>query len=360
MQVGSLLHFIASSDAPDAFSVQLNYTDKSITPKELREYLASLEDAGLISDGATERNKIVNVLFDTPDAGESVVTINTALTLSRKELLEITANDVETIARVAIDEQLKSWRRLPWADNALARLAKASNHDISELMFAWSDYSRSRIKRNLGITGTRMSKTQRHILYLVRGIGERAEELASFIAHWRQLDRIGRSVNDQVERLDDACLGEIRELHQDLIADLSAWVDARNWIVGLSREDVSPVAAAFLASLLKLSPGADEPLIPVIAWTDDGETRHLAVVRACVARRLPLNGCRLPRLLMRRVASRRRPVPYAPVGRADGSPLPCHRRERRSGNVRTSASSESDRSLRARRSHECGRGPART
>ena len=206
------------------------------------------------------------------------MTIDTALSLSRNELLEITANDVDTIARVAIDEQLKSWRRIPWADNALARLANASNRDIAELIFAWRDYSRSRIKRNLGITGTRMSKTQRHILYLVRGIGERAEELASFIAHWRQLDRIGRSAKNQVERLDDARLGEIRELHQDLIADLSAWVDARNWIVGLSREDVSPVAAAFLASLRKLGPRANEPLIPVIAWTENGEIRHLAVV----------------------------------------------------------------------------------
>ena len=277
MRVSSLLHFIASPDAPDAFTVQLNYTDKSIRPKELREYLASLEDAGLIADGATKRNTIVNGLFGTPDAGERVVTIDTTLSLSRKEFLELTGNDVDTIARVAIDEQLKSYSRIPWADNALARLAKASNHDISELIFAWRDDSRSRIKRNLGITGTRMSKSQRHILYLVRGIGERAEELAGFIAHWRQLDRIGRSVNNQVERLDEARFAEIRELHQDLIADLSAWVDARNWIVGLSREDVSPVAAAFLSSLRKLSPRAEEPLIPVIAWTEDGETRHLAV-----------------------------------------------------------------------------------
>lgn len=278
MRVGSLLQFIASPDAPDAFSVQLNYTDKRIRPKELREYLTSLEDAGLIADGATERTTIDNGLFGAPEAGEHVVTINTALSLSRKELLEITANDVDTIARVAIDEQLKSWRRIPWADNALARLDDASNRDIAELMFAWRDYSRSRIKRKLGITGTRMSKSQRHIVYLVRGIGERAEDLASFVAHWRQLDRIGQSVNNQVERLGEARLGEYRKLHQDMIADLGAWVDARNWIVGLSREDVSPVAAAFLASLRKLSPRADEPLIPIIAWTEDGETRHLAVV----------------------------------------------------------------------------------
>ena len=106
--------------------------------------------------------------------------------------LKSTANDVDTIARVAIDEQLKSWRRIPWADNALARLANASNRDIAELIFAWP--------RLLKVANQEEPRHHRypacpkpsaHILYLVRGIGERAEELASFIAHWRQLDRIG-------------------------------------------------------------------------------------------------------------------------------------------------------------------------
>ena len=288
MRVSNLIHFVTSPDAPDAFTVQLNYTDRRMKPRELREYLTSLEHAALIAEGAAERTTLIDSVAeriadaddaaDTIDTGTGSVTIGTALDLSRKEILKITGNDEETIIRTAIEEQLKSWRRIPWADNALARLADATNHDIADLIFAWRDHSRLRIKRKLGIAGTRMSKTQRHILFLVRGIGERADDLASFVAHWRQLDHMGESVNHDAWQLDGALLGEVRELHRDMIGDLGAWVDARNWIVGLAREDVSPVAAAFLASLRKLNPGADEPLIPVITWTEDGDTRRIAVV----------------------------------------------------------------------------------
>ena len=288
MRISNLINFVTSPDAPDAFTVQLNYTDRNMKSGELREYLASLEDAELIAEGAAERVALIDGVaeriaatgdaMDTIDTGVGRVTIDTVLGLSRKELLKITGNDEETIIRTAIEEQLKSWRRIPWADKALARLSDATNHDIANLIFAWRDDSRLRIKRKLGITGTRMSRTQRHILYLVRGIGQRADELASFVAHWRQLDHVGRSVNHDAEQLDGALLSKIRELHQDMIGDLGAWVDARNWIVGLAREDVSPVAAAFLGSLRKLSPGADEPLIPLIAWTQGGDTRRIAVV----------------------------------------------------------------------------------
>ena len=288
MRVSNLIHFLTSPEAPDAFTVHLDYTDRNMKPGELREYLTSLEDAALIAEGAAERITLIDGvaerIADTEDAADTIdtgigsITIDTVLELSRKDLLKITGNDEETIIRAAIEEQLKSWRRIPWADNALARLADATNHDIADLIFAWRDDSRRRIKRKLGIAGTRMSKTQRHILYLVRGIGERADDLASFVAHWRQLDHMGESVNHDAEQLDGALLGEIRDLHQDMIGDLSAWVDARNWIVGLAREDVSPVAAAFLATLRKLSRGAEEPLIPVITWTEDGDTRRIAVV----------------------------------------------------------------------------------
>ena len=278
MRVSSLINFITAPDAPDAFAVQLNYTDNNMKPKELHEYLKSLEDAGLIADGVTERFTETDSVFGAPDGERRSLTIDTAFELSRNEFLKIAEKDVDEIARVAILEQLKSYRRIPWAERALVRLANATDHDVADLIFAWRDYSRLRIKRNLGIRGTRMSKTQRHVLHLVRGIGERADELASFVAHWRELDRIGVTIDNDAERLDTDRLSEIRQLHEDVIADLSAWVDARNWLVGLAREDVSPVAAAFMASLRKLSPRAEEPLIPVVTWTEDGDTRRVAVV----------------------------------------------------------------------------------
>ena len=278
MRVSSLTHFLASPDAPDAFSVQLDYTDRHMKPAELQDYVASLEDAGLIGVGATERVMTMESSLGTLKRGGRSLQIDTLLELSRDELLRAAGNDEDEIVRIAIEEQLKTYRRIRWADDALARLADALGGDLSNHIFAWRDYSRFRIKRALGIGGTRMSRTERHVLYLVRGILDRADELASFIAHWRELGRMGQSIGDDAEKLDESTLEELRELHADMIADLSGWVDARNWIVGRSREDLSPIAAAFLASLRKLCSEAEEPLIPVITWTEDGDTRRIAVV----------------------------------------------------------------------------------
>ena len=278
MRVSSLTHFLASPDAPDAFSVQLNYTDRHMKSAELRDYIASLEDAGLIGGGATERIMTMESSLGALERGGRSLQIDTLLELSRDELLRAASNEEDEIIRIAIEEQLKSYRRIRWAGDALGRLADALGGDLSNRIFAWRDYSRFRIKRVLGINGTRMSRTERHVLYLVRGILDRGDELASFIAHWRELGRMGQSIVDDADKLDETTLDEIRELHADMIADLGGWVDARNWIVGRSRENLSPIAAAFLASLRKLGSETAEPLIPIITWTEDSDTRRIAVV----------------------------------------------------------------------------------
>lgn len=278
MRVSSLTHFLASPDAPDAFAVQLNYTDRRMKPAELRDYFASLEDAGLIGQGATERVMAMESSLGPQERGGRSLKVDTKLEYSRDELLRAAGNDEDEIIRIAIGEQLKSYRRIHWADDALGRLADALGGDLTNRIFAWRDYSRFRIKRTLGISGTRMSRTERHVLYLVRGILDRADELASFVAHWRELGRMAQAVGDDAEKLAESTLDEIRELHAVMIADLSGWVDARNWIVGRAREDVSPIAAAFLASLRTLASEAEEPLIPIITWTEDGDTRRIAVV----------------------------------------------------------------------------------
>ena len=278
MRVSSLTHFLTSPDAPDAFSVQLNYTDRHMKPAELRDYFSSLEDAGLIGRGTTERVMVMESTLGALKRGGRSLQIDTLLELSRDELLRAADNDEDEIIRIAIEEQLKSYRRIRWADDALGRLADALGGDLTNRVFAWRDYSRFRIKQALGISGTRMSRTERHVLYLIRGILDRADELASFVAHWRDLGRMAQAIGDDAEKLDETTLDEIRELHADMIADLSGWVDARNWIVGRVREDLSPIAAAFLASLRTLGSEAADPLIPIVTWTEGGETRRIAVV----------------------------------------------------------------------------------
>ena len=278
MRVSSLTRFLTSLDAPDAFSVQLNYTDKHLKSAELRDYFASLEDAGLIRRGATERVMAMECSLGAQERGGRSLQIDTNLEFSRDELLRAADNDEDEIIRIAIGQQLKSYRRIRWADDALGRLADALGGDLSNRIFAWRDYSRFRIRRALGISGARMSRTERHVLYLVRGILDRADEMASFVAHWGELGRMAQAVGDDAEKLDETTLDEMRELHADMIADLSGWVDARNWIVGRAREDVSPIAAAFLGSLRTLGSEAAEPLIPIITWTEGGDTRRIAVV----------------------------------------------------------------------------------
>ena len=206
------------------------------------------------------------------------MSIDTTLALSRAELREAANTDEDTIVRVGIEEQLKAYRRLGWASRALARLERATGKSAVNIIFAWRNNSRRQIGRHLGVDHRSASRTAKHILYLVPAITRRATNLAFFIARWQVLDRMGNPATDAVQRLDDNQFREVRKLHDAVIADLRAWAHARGALVGRAREDVSPVAAAFLASLRRLSSKTNEPLIPVISWSEKGETRRVAVV----------------------------------------------------------------------------------
>ena len=278
MQIGSLVNLLTSPDASDAFTVQLSYTDENMKPKELRQYLISLEDAGLIAGGATQRMAEMDATLGAVRGRRRRMSIDTTLALSRAELREAANTDEDTIVRVGIEEQLKAYRRLGWASRALARLERATGKSAVNIIFAWRNNSRRQIGRHLGVDHRSASRTAKHILYLVPAITRRATNLAFFIARWQVLDRMGNPATDAVQRLDDNQFREVRKLHDAVIADLRAWAHARGALVGRAREDVSPVAAAFLASLRRLSSKTNEPLIPVISWSEKGETRRVAVV----------------------------------------------------------------------------------
>ena len=279
MHIGSLVNLLTSPDAPDAFTVQLGYTDQNMKPKELRQYLKSLEDAGLIASGATRRTAEMDATLGAVRGRRRRMRIDTTLALARAELRETSNADEETIVRIAIEEQLKAYRRLGWARRALDRLERATGNNATTTIFAWRNDSRRQVERHLAVDHRSASRTARHIVYIVAAITRRAGNLATFIARWQELDRLEvPAPSDGNERLRDAQLREIQELHNAVIEDLRAWAHARGALVGRSREDVSPVAAAFLGSLRRLSSKSGDPLVPVISWTDDGDTQRAAVV----------------------------------------------------------------------------------
>lgn len=278
MHIGSLVNLLTSPDAPDAFTVQLSYTDENMKPKELRQYLRSLEDARLITGGATQRMAKMDATLGAARGHRRRMRIDTTLALSRTELRETANADEDTIIRVAIEEQLKSYRRLGWARRALGRLERATGKNAADVFFAWRNDSRRQIERHLGVDHRSGSRTAKHVVYLIPAITRRAGNLASFIARWQVLHQMGEANADGIQQLGEAQLREIRQLHDAVIKDLRAWAHARGSLAGRAREDVSPVAAAFLASLRRLGSKSREPLIPVISWSEGGDTRRVAVV----------------------------------------------------------------------------------
>lgn len=72
-------------------------------------------------------------------------------------------------------------------------------------------------------------------------------------------------------------LAEARKLHSAMLADLRSWTDARGPLVGLAREDLSPIAAAFLASLRELSGQETALLTPILTRTTNGRPQYIAI-----------------------------------------------------------------------------------
>ena len=278
MRVGSLMHFLAAPDAPDAFVVQLNYTDDNMKPRELREYVQSLEDAGLITEGATLRLASADKDFGAP-GGERPLRIDTRLALSHEVIRKIGRVNEKRITSVAIRKQLEAYRRTDWAARSLDLFASlvGGAEQVEKRILEARGFGRRILKNRLGLTGRVRRDQERRIVGLVWGIADRAGGLAKFISRWRQLDGMSLTVDGRADGLDEALLAEVRTLQEQMLADLRAWVDARGPLVGLAREDLSPIAAAFLASLRELAGQTAQPLIPILTYNKDSHTQHLPI-----------------------------------------------------------------------------------
>ena len=296
MRVGSLMNWITAPEAPDAFVVALNYTDENMKREELREYMGSLEDAGLVAGGATEQALGIYGGIGGIEAAEGAkrsLSIDTQLALTRDEVRAITSVGEEKIIRMAIRKQLESYGRLAWAAKALGQLGELlggeggeSSEKIEDCVFRLRGFGRPVILKNnkLGISGMVRRRQEERIVSLIWAIADRAEDLASFIGRWRELDSVGQSTTsgaaavENHETLGEFQLGTIRQLHKDMLADLTQWVDTRGLLVSLAREDLSPIATAFLTSLRELSGTTGNPLIPIASWTEDGKAQQVALV----------------------------------------------------------------------------------
>ena len=123
MRVDSALNFLAAADSTDALAVHLNYTDTNMTKDEMREYVHSLEDAGLLAEGAAVRLAESDGEFAARAGAERQVSIDTRFALTPAAIRNISETSEDRIIRVAIRRQLQAYGRIDWASQSLGLLA---------------------------------------------------------------------------------------------------------------------------------------------------------------------------------------------------------------------------------------------
>ena len=281
MRVGSLLNFVTARKAPGAFVVELKYIDKHMKRKELREYIGSFEAHGLIAGGATNR---IDAKFDDVGAiadGKREMQIDTLFALSRDEVRKMCARNEEEIIRVAIEQQVACFRRLPWALKSLQWMQQriGDSLTVERGILGLRGAGRYKICRSLKIDVRNQSQLEKRTVHLIREITKRAELLAGFISRWSELDTIVEPKADTaVDTIfEDKDLADLRRLHREMLTDLRAWVAVRGVLKGLWQEDLSPISAAFLSALRELSDTADTPLVPILSWSTNSPSQKVAV-----------------------------------------------------------------------------------
>ena len=279
MRVDSAMNFLAAADSTDALAVHLNFTDARMTERELREYVQSLEDAGLLAKGAARRLAESDAELDVRDGGKRLMRINTRFALTRTALETIANASAEHITRVAVRQQLQAYDRMDWASESLRIFAGLLGESsmVEQRIYELREFSRRLIEEKLGFAGRVRREQVRKISGLVWSIGDRAQELANFINRWQQLNDLRLELDRRNGTADKSLLDGVRKLHSDMLADLRSWTHARGPLVGLAREDLSPIAAAFLSSIRELSGQNAEPLTPILTCTTNGQSRHIAI-----------------------------------------------------------------------------------
>ena len=279
MRVDSAMNFLTAADSTDTLAVHLNYTDARMTGDELREYVQSLEGAGLLAEGAAFRLAESDGEFAARAGAERLMSINTRFALTREAFVEIGNASEERITRAAIRRQLRAYGRIEWASESLDHFAELLGDPglVEKRIYELREFGRRLLEEKLGLAGRVRREQVRKISGLAWSIGDRAQELANFINRWRKLNDLRLELDRRNGTADKSLLDNARSLHSEMLTDLRSWTHARGPLVGLAREDLSPIAAAFLSSLRELSGQHAEPLTPILTLTTNGQPQHIAI-----------------------------------------------------------------------------------
>ena len=247
----------ADTNAMLTAAVTVSHRDEKLKRKELEQWIGSLEQAGLVAPGATERALLrFDELGASADRKFFKANLAVALRMGAEEIGRLLAFDEETIKVRAVVNQLRT--RFASMDEqrefiaAMQQIVLAGNW-IQAVLEVGS-------RGALVIHGNTAGSPPRELL-VAQFMGRRAIGLAEILAE------IKRAAERELP-MSRAEVRDMDELNRRLQKMVNQWLLIRGPIGGLVTERLKAATTAFLGLLLELTGGGSQTdyLVPVIQW----------------------------------------------------------------------------------------------
>ena len=287
VRISSSLSLVGEKDHAQAqgLAVRLCYSDKNLTSRELRNFITSFANVGLVSQGAADRISDGTTTIAIPeDDGNRALTVHTQLSFTRGEVETMAALDEDSILTTAIREQLDALDDTPVNRDYLVGILPQNaqldpnDHDLfigSSLSNVIDELMR---RRPAGRQIFRRSQLNFSAI-LIQKIGTNAQDLVEFLKLWRELVALPLPQPGPDGRLKASDVSTFDQKNTEMIACLKEWAQVPGFLqTALEEEFVSPWALAFLKTVRALSGRDKDPLPLYVSWSQDDRVRRIAVM----------------------------------------------------------------------------------
>ena len=283
--ISSSLSLVRAQGLPNAqgLSIRLRYSDENLTVQEMRDFLTSFSQVGLLAEGAADRvSDGMTTLGSPDDDGDRALKISAQMSLTRAEIEAMATINKNSIMTTAIHEQLDALDETPVNQQYLMGILPSDTQlDPKEHELFTNSPSRiiDELIRRRG-PGRPIRRSQLYYsARLINGIGLNAQGLVEFLKLWQELIAMTLPQPGPNHRIPDSELSKFDTKNTEMIESLENWALVAGTLRReLGEEFVSPWALAFFKTLRTLS-GRGKEMLPIyISWNQDGRIRRIAVI----------------------------------------------------------------------------------
>ncbi|MDJ0839985.1 MAG: hypothetical protein QNK37_25950 [Acidobacteriota bacterium] len=255
----------------------ISYNDEDLHAVELKQFLGSLENRGLVSPGATvrtiERFREMEVRGTSKRRG---AVIGLSLPLSSDNIQALIGKDARAVEGAALANQMSAFfssEKLPRFVEVVLKWDNprgSSSGNVYDQLRAMPDVRIRELLDGNRAGGNRAENE--YFLKVGRSMAKRARGFVTVV------ETLKKAAETDPETVDNA-IDTFNDYNKTINKELKAWLKVRGLVGGLFNESVPKPTLAFIATLSELIDLDDDdaPLIPVIQWqTTAGAETELA------------------------------------------------------------------------------------